>query len=124
MYVMSGLNLRIHNATLYQTNFSLVTSKDRKGFVDVSESSFGFLNVSSGFTVTITNCIIDGNTMTGVATSMYIVGSVLSVSNFTFNNLSASVMGRASITAISTIVTMYDVHVINNDVCAGNISES
>ena len=121
MYVMSGLNLRIYNATLYQSNFSLVTTPDRKGFVDISESSFGVLNVSSGFTVTITHCIADASTTTGVFTRIHIVGSVLNITDFNFKNLSDGVTGRASIIALSSIVTIRDVQFYDNDVIGGNI---
>ena len=119
---MYGLNLRIHNASLYQSNFSLeVSSTHPKGFVDISESSFGVLNISSGFTVTINNCIADASERDGVFTRIYVVGSVLNISNFTFKNLADEQRIIATILALYSNVTIRDVQFYDNVVVGGNI---
>ena len=58
-----GINVNMYASNLGQTNLSIckVTEQKRTGIVNIINSTFGYLNVSDGFKISITDWIIDGS---------------------------------------------------------------
>ena len=127
-WTIHGLNLLINNSNLEKVTF-LISHKPIcqicRRQIDIVNSTFGHMNIRSGYNIHVSDCTIDGKTVTPNTTLLDVVGGALSVSNSSFQYLSNRVHGfyivPTILRAVGCRIHMVGVNCSNNEAVGGLI---
>ena len=115
VWTLYGFNLHIINALVTKSKFFLMSDDNKANIylVNILSSSFGQLQTSGRFHITIVNCYLDGNTR-GTSTLVDIVDCTLNIEKFIFFNHRKYDKGPAIINAVNSYVSMVNVNIYKN----------
>ena len=90
--------------------------------VRIVNSTFGHMNIRGAFNIHVTDCAVDGSTVTSDSTLLDVVGGSLSVSNSSFQHLTGGVSeGPGLLRAVGCSIHVLGVNCSNNEAPGGLI---
>ena len=124
-WTIQGLNLFIIDSNVVTVQFFIrhkpICQICRRE-IKIVNSTFGPLNVRSGYNINVSDCTIDGATVTPNSTLLDVVGGTLSVSNSSFQHLGGGVIEIPwLLKAVGCRINMAGVNCSNNKVPRGLI---
>ena len=125
IWTIHGLNLLINNSNLEKVKFLIshqpICQICRRE-IKIVNSTFGPLNIRSGYNIHVSDCTIDGATVTPNSTLLDVVGGTLSVSNSSFQHLGGGVIEvPLLLKAVGCRIHMMGVNCPNNEAPGGLI---
>ena len=119
---IQGLNLFIIDSHLEKVKFFIGLNATSQKDVGIANSTFGYLNVTGGYNIHVSDCIVDGNTVTSNLTLLDVVGGSLSVSNSSFQHLPGDMAEDPGLLrAVGCRIHMVGVNFSNNEALGGLI---
>ena len=124
-WTIQGLSLFVKESHLEKVRFFIEqnsTSHKYAKEVRIVNSTFGHMNIRSGYDIHVSDCTVDGNTMTSNSTLLDVVDGTLSVSNSSFQHLTGDVAeGPGLLTAVRCRIHILGVNCFNNKAVGGLI---
>ena len=124
-WTIQGLNLFINYSHLDKVKFFIgqnCTSHKCAKEVRIVNSTFGHMNIRSGYDIHVSDCTVNGNTVTSNSTLLDVVGGTLSVSNSSFQHLTGGVPeGPGLLRAVRCRIHILGINCFNNKAVGGLI---
>ena len=124
-WTIQDFNLFIVGSDLPNVNLFLKARLSTQTYarnIDIVNSTFGHLNIRGGYNIHVSDCTVDGSTVTSNSTLLDVVGGSLSVSHSSFQHLTGGVSeGPGLLRAVRSSIHMVDVNCSNNKVPSGLI---
>ena len=119
-WTIHELNLFINDSHLGKVKFFIGQNATSQKDVGIANSTFGYLNITGGYNIHVSDCTVDGNTVTSNSTLLDVMGGTLSVSNSSFQYLN-EVEGQGLLKAVGCRIHMVGVKCSNNKAPGGLI---
>ena len=124
-WTIQGLSLLVKESHLEKAKFFIeqnCTSHRYAEEVRIVNSTFGHMNIRGAFNINVTDCTVNGNTVTSNSTLLDVVDGTLSVSYSSFQHLTGGVPeGPGLLRAVACRIHILGVNCFNNKAVGGLI---